>query len=971
MKQRILLFICAFILLQAKAQVTNTALENSLRQYFQQYDVPNYRPANNYKLVRYELNEAERKLDIYTDESFAAQPFTPDITKSIYKEMRRRLPDPYNTYALKIYGIDKEIDALVPNIYRETPDPKRTWKEILYKGNPWVKNSSKPYSITRGLDNKHLVVWASHGRYFNNDKNAWTWQRPNLFCTNEDLFTQTFVIPYLIPMLENSGAVVYSPRERDWQKREIIVDNDFPNKNGIYKEVKNKDTWQTTSVPGFQLDSLTLYDNQNFFSRGSARQISTTTRRTQASSCSWMPNIPESGNYAVYVSYQTRPNSVSDARYTVYHKGGVTRFNVNQKMGGGTWVYLGTFDFSEGETLHNRVTLSNMSDHRGIVTADAVRFGGGMGNVARGNMFGEEKKSGLPRFLEGARYATQWAGLPYSVYGSKGGTNDYAEDINARPYSANYLCGGSVFMPDSIGAQVPLELSMAVHSDAGYTKDGSIIGTLGICSTIGNNNQQEFSSGVSRLASFDFATLLLSTITHDLGRIFRQKWTQRELYDRNYSETRNPEIPSAIIETLSHQNYWDMKFGHDPNFKFAIARAAYKAALKFVNYMHGNDYVVQPLPVTHFSVQLSERNKVELHWTATIDSLEETAQPSGYVVYTREDDGAFDNGVLVKENTSYSREIEDNVVYSFKVTAVNAGGESFPSETLVAMQSATSKRTLLIVNGFHRLSGPAFVENADSLGFDLKTDIGVSYMNTAGFCGQQHNFARNTLCKENIGNLGSSGNELEGQIIAGNTFDYPYTHGKAIAANQKYSFASCSSEAVNNGQIKLSDYSMVDWIAGLERFDGQSLLYYKALPRISCNKLTAFCKGGGRLLISGAYLGRDMQSDQEQTFTHDILKYTFCGNEKSTNNDTINGLGLKFPIYRSLSEQHYAATSPDRLMPVAPAFAAFAYPSGLPAGIAYSGTDYRLIAIGFPFECIKGEREKARIMGGLLNFLLK
>ena len=62
---------------------------------------------------------------------------------------------------------------------------------------------------------------------------------PRLFCTTEDLFTQSFVLPYVIPMLENAGAVVYTPRERDTQKNEIIVDNDTPNAS-LYLEVGSK-----------------------------------------------------------------------------------------------------------------------------------------------------------------------------------------------------------------------------------------------------------------------------------------------------------------------------------------------------------------------------------------------------------------------------------------------------------------------------------------------------------------------------------------------------------------------------------------------------------------------------------------------------------------------------------------------------------------------------------------------------------
>ena len=110
---------------------------------------------------------------------------------------------------------------------KETSEKKREIKEdIEYKGIPWVYNGSRPISITKGLQNRHLSVYASHGRYYNKNKNRWQWQRPNLFCTNEDLYTQTIVVPYLIPMLEKAGAVVFTPRERDWQKNEIIIDND-------------------------------------------------------------------------------------------------------------------------------------------------------------------------------------------------------------------------------------------------------------------------------------------------------------------------------------------------------------------------------------------------------------------------------------------------------------------------------------------------------------------------------------------------------------------------------------------------------------------------------------------------------------------------------------------------------------------------------------------------------------------------
>ena len=73
---------------------------------------------------------------------------------------------------------------------------------------------------------------------------------------------------------------------------------------------------------------------------GSCRVIESVTGRKEPSTALWCPVVPEDGDYAVYVSYRTFPNSVDDARYIVRHQGIDTPFTVNQQMGGGTWVYL-------------------------------------------------------------------------------------------------------------------------------------------------------------------------------------------------------------------------------------------------------------------------------------------------------------------------------------------------------------------------------------------------------------------------------------------------------------------------------------------------------------------------------------------------------------------------------------------------------------------------------------------------------
>lgn len=193
-----------------------------------------------------------------------------------------------------------------------------------------MKNMSRPYEISRGLDNRHIALWQSHGQYFKNDKGEWGWQRPRLFCTTEDLFTQSFILPYVIPMLENAGANVFTPRERDTQKNEVIVDNDTKD-GSVYLEVKSrKARWEVAAKRGFARTKRVYRDGENPFLDGTARYARTEKKKNKAFA-EWIPTIPESGNYAVYVSYQTLPNSVSDAKYLVFHKGELPNLRLTSK----------------------------------------------------------------------------------------------------------------------------------------------------------------------------------------------------------------------------------------------------------------------------------------------------------------------------------------------------------------------------------------------------------------------------------------------------------------------------------------------------------------------------------------------------------------------------------------------------------------------------------------------------------------
>lgn len=910
-------------------------------------------------LVSYNLDDRRRTLNVQLSPSFAAQDFTASSVRFYYKRLAKALPRPYNKYKLTIMAGGLPIEQLVAGSKCEKGMPN-AWGKTEYEGAPWVMNDSRPYFVSHGLFDRHLSLWASHGRYYDGKKDRWKWQRPNLFGTTEDLFTQTIVIPYLIPMLENAGAVVFTPRERDWQKNEVIVDNGGRG----YVEDSGKETWKTALEKGFAYHAGTYRDGENPFTQGTARAVKAT-KKADVSWASYQPNIPQGGKYAVYVSYQSLKNSVSDAQYIVMHKGQRTVFKVNQQMGGGTWVYLGTFDFDRGNNEFNRVVVTNSSSESGVVTTDAVRFGGGMGNIERGGSC-----SGMPRCLEGARYSAQWAGAPYSVYSSKNGSDDYGDDINVRSNMTNWLAGGSTYVPTLEGKKVPIELSLAVHSDAGYTTvNDSIIGSLAICTTSFNDGR--LNSGVSRMVSHDFADSLLTGLQRDISGKYR-KWTRRYLWDRNYSETRKPEVPSAIIETMSHQNFADMRRGLDPNFRFTLARSLYKTILRFVNGNHSVPSVVQPLPVSNFRIERNSSGGLRLSWIAEKDEQEPTAVPTSYIVYTSEDGMGFDNGTVVY-TSSFDFEAKKGVNYCFKVTALNRGGESFPSETLAAYLSKSAHaKDILVVDGFSRLSGPAVVDDYSRQGFDLGSDIGVSYGLTAGWNGRQQCFDKSRAGSEGEGSLGYCGDELAGRFIMGNNRDGSVCHVKDIAMSGAYNVVGCSLEALDNNLVKLDHYSLVDIAFGLQRNDGHSLVVYKTFSETLQSKLRSYAKLGGRILVSGAYVGSDMTQPHERSFMSDVLKTTFTGTDTNAGNNMVDGLGLSFDIIRQINDRHFAATSVDRIAACdGRSFAAMRYQDGSTAGVAYDGTDYKSFVMGYPYECINNVRTRQQVMKGLLGFLLK
>lgn len=889
---------------------------------------------------------------------------------------------------VEFYTDGQKIDQLIPLFY--TNKKSKSNERFFFKHKaPHVKNITKPFAIGRGLSNRHIALWQSHGYYYEPKLSRWEWQRARIFQTVEDLYTQSYVLPFLIPMLESAGTQVFLPRERDTQKHEEIIDNDGFNSEGTYLEYSGSKSWQEGQVSGFAHTKASYKDNENPFEQGTFRQVETITKGVE-SYAQWIPSLDESGRYAVYVSYHTLPQSTATAHYTVHHRGGKTEFLVNQQMGGGTWIYLGTFDFSARDGGQNKVVLSNRTAKKGEwVTADAVKIGGGMGNIARSAeaIIYPYEISGYPRFTEAARYWLQWAGMPSSIYSPSEGLNDYTDDYQSRGLWVNYLSGGSSANPDEAGLGIPIDLAFAFHTDAGTTFNDSIIGTLGIFYT--DSYQGKYATGASRYIARDLNDLIQSQIVDDIRNLYHPDWTRRGMWNKAYSEASTPRVPTMLLELLSHQNFADMQYGLDPRFRFTVSRSIYKGMLKFLASQYQVPYVVQPLPVGNMAAQFISQNEVKLSWDAVLDPLESTANPTSYVVYTRVGNGVFDQGRVVKNN-QFILDVPRGVVYSFKVTALNDGGESFPSEILSVGRALNEQGTALIVNGFTRISAPDdFVVSADSLaGFLDLYDSGVPYLNDISYIGAMKEFRRTIpWMDDDASGFGDSYSDFETEVIAGNSFDYPSVHGASML-KAGFSFASASLEALEREELSLADYDIVDLILGKQKQTklgalGIDKLMFKTFPSHLQKQISKYCLAGGALFVSGSYIATDLidnplvaSQDSDKKFLEDVLKLKWRVNRAAKKGE-VKGVVSPLSEDRSsyqfnqiLNSETYAVESPDAIEPAhKDAFTIMRYgENNLSAAVAYDG-DYKVVALGFPFETIQSPSQRDELMSNILRIL--
>ena len=303
------------------------------------------------------------------------------------------------------------------------------------------------------------------------------------------------------------------------------------------------------------------------------------------------------------------------------------------------------------------------------------------------------------------------------------------------------------------------------------------------------------------------------------------------------------------------------------------------------------------------------------------------------------------------------------------------------------MRAQNEKGTVLIVNGFDRVSAPESFASRDSTyaGFLDFRDSGVPYKEDISYIGPMHEFRRTIpWMDDDSAGFGASDGDYETKVVAGNTFDYPAVHGRSLA-QLGYSFVSASNEAVENGSVDMKDYPAVDLILGKQRRSmlghTEDRVDFEAFSPAMQQAIADYTAAGGNILVSGAYVASDLWDNpwvdkQGKEFANKVLKFrwmTDCASSTGEVEPAVSpyaSLAGHYTFRTRPNEQVYSVESPDGLVPVGDkAFTVMRYADdNISAAVAYRGDDYRTVVLGFPIEVVEGQDKRTSFWAIFWNF---
>ena len=930
------------------------------------------------KLVKVVVEGNRVSVYLVLPETYLEKQFNPLLSDQLVEQIVKTL-HPFRSEIMNTAGVQANSpgDRLIVHILAQDPwDPALPFRDLSYflfeppvehklrggegeRGRQGDKGKTSPrppvalsphLPVAEGfLAGKTIYVSAGHGWYWNAGFEEWLTQRPVWENLVEDFNNAEVVNQYLLPYLYNAGADVWTVRERDLNTQEITVTADSP----AFVQVGE---WlaPTETITGSSLIFPWHY------APASATATVTAT---------WTFTPAETARYAVYVWYAQGPDRAPDARYRIAHAGGVTERLVDQTVHGWTWRYLGTFPFHADQPAS--VSLTNVSDVPDrIVTAGAVRIGGGMGSELGGGEPASPEVSGRPRWEEASRYWTRFQGAPASVYDPISWGNDVFDDVTARSRYAEWekpAGEDAVF----ISWHTNGSYSHQVQGTESYVYDG----TRGGIWTPGSDLLQYFTH---------------RTLVDDIRAAWDPNWTDGGMQADNFGEVRQLEtMPGVLLEVAYHDVGEEANALLDPRFARLSARATYRGIVRYFAYRDQVEPVFLPEPPAGLAVRNSEPGGVALTW---LPSPTDGDGPLGsaatsYRVYTSHDGFAWGDGVDVA-GTSYTlTDVAPGELIFVRVTGVNAGGESLPSPTLAARGSQDGRAPILLVEAFDR----------NDRSFTTWQDDGVSIADSEETGPSRRLFADRTNRRDYVIQHGMAitrpfGSATRNMLFSAQTSEVSVgdsTTPSVIGASRPDTRSLTEKPRRSSALVHLHDYAIVDWMSGEESSPeeatpvGASTI---ALSQVEQALLTGYVKRGGSLFISGAEIGLDLvQRGKGPAFYEDVLKAYYQGSNTFKRNwrpypnkvmPSSGGLFDGLDIFRFDDGTHgtYDADRVDYFLPLPEdrrAKSALVYQAGIGhAGLTWdSGGCARLVYFAFPFETIYPAGVRQAVMTRAMDYL--
>jgi len=771
---------------------------------------------------------------------------------------------------------------------------------------------------------------------FMNGGHGWAWKdttwalgRPLLQGMNEDygnVDQMTLFAYYCF----NAGATVVPMRPVGNQTNEVVLDN-------TSASVVWTGAWTDSSSAVY------------FGSAGATPYRFATAGDTETATASYVPTIPRRGFYPVYTWALNGANRINQL-YRILHAGGEALVRVPHYLVGNGWVYLGTYFFEQGHNpARGAVVVGNLNDKdraSGVVIADAIRFGNGMGDADRGGGV-----STYPREEEASRYWIQRSlgqGQSVSIY-DVSGLSDDSDNVGAPIRMAvemNREEEGNMFK----------RLYVSFHSNAGGSR-----GVLGLY------NNPALSTNVAKNSNtpnqLRLAQLLGAEVNNDLtstpSSLLETAWYNRGTSvtfarsDYAFGEINNNiisnEFDATIVEVAFHDDASDAKLMRDPKVRNWVARACYQGVIRYMNQFDGGSLVFLPEPPVNVRV-VATNGSALLAWAAPVAQAG-SGTATSYVVYASTNGYGFGPLMEVTNTFAVVSCVEPGTAVYFRVSAVNAGGESMPSETVGCrppLQTGSSR--ILYVNGFSRFER----------GLNLRqTPLAGAYRPPG-----------------HDANSGTIDRVLPRQV---NAFDYVVPHGQAIAAASLMPFDSCQVQAVTNGLVQLTNYQIVIWGAGNQSTADRT---FNAVAQQRVAEFRANC---GHLMVSGAEVAWDLgratgPSASDRTFLSNQL-HASLGSDANDDAGVYTFTAANVPplsgasagAFDDGSRGLYWVGYPDALIPAGTgAVSALSYQgySGGAAAIAYDGSagGGRVVYFGFPFETITSDAVRKDYMRRILGW---